>query len=491
MVRVGWARVAGVGFRVQRPASGSPADPLASLPPDGYTVVRTLRSDAHGTVLLCRADDDALRAVEVLRAGAGTEASRLALHAELLAAAAAGRHPCAVPVHDVGVTADGRGFVVRDFLEGDPVAGPLPVTEVVLAGIRCALVLRAAHCRGVLHLDVRPGVLLRGGDDEVYLSGVGIARVLARTSPSAAEGRDPAYVPRELAGWELPGPAADVYLLGATLYALLDGVPDDADDVLFRALVDGRPPRPHDAPVPARLADLLRRMAAPYAADRPSLGEVHGVLCGLVPHEAAERVPRLDPEPDEPDPLLRPDPPEEPYEDEEDDPDHAARQRRRRRWIAGIAVTAAVLFAGGAYTVTQTGGGGGKSRAGTGNTPAAAVSPGAPRLLAGSQAAQFTPKDVTTAAFGGSTQVAWQPPGDSAPVAGFLVLAQDPQTGAVADRRQIPSGTSNAVFTLPKGAAACFTVTTLVRMPDGTLGLAPAPQVCPPRPSATPPTARP
>ncbi|MDI2125804.1 serine/threonine-protein kinase [Yinghuangia seranimata] len=472
----------------------------ATAPPEGFALIRPLGVGAHGSVMLCR---DTARgrdvAVTVLHVRPTGDAALLALHTELLAAAAAGRHPCTATVLDVGATPEGRCYLVGEWYANGSCTGPLPLGEVLLIGIRASLALRAAHRRGVLHLDVRPSALLRGDDGEAYLAGHGVARAVARAVPGAARPFDPAYAPRELAGWELPGPAADVYMLGATLYALLDGTPQalttqrtDALDVkteaLYQLVGEGRLPAPRGTQIPPALGHLLQRMLAPHAADRPSLGEVHGTLCTLVPATVADRVPRLDPEPDEPDPLLRPDPPEEPYEDEEDDPEFEARRRRRRRWLWTLSITSAVLFAGGAVALVQVG----KDK-GHKAKPAASGSPSAPgsggaQLLPGSQGSQFAPHDVAMVSFGESVQVAWQPPTDTKQVAGFLVLALDPQ-GNVIDRRQTPVGVSNAVFGLPRGTApvnVCFTVTTLVRMQDGSLGLAPAPQVCPPKPSGSP-----
>ncbi|MCF2528128.1 hypothetical protein [Yinghuangia soli] len=538
----------------------SPTGHPAPAPSGGYASVRVLGSGAYGAAWLCarRQGESGSggtgpehRVAVVLHARPVTEAEQLALHTELLAAAAAARHPCTAPVHDVAMTPEGHGQLLLDWYPDGSFASPdpLPLDDVLIAGVRAALSLRAAHRRGVLHLDVRPGALLRGRDGEAYLSGHGIARAVERAAPGSGRPYDPAHAPRELAGWESPGPACDVYQLGATLYQLLSGTPvsparpaaavprpanpwlavraaspasegpatapgepadagtatgssasaspnapdiADAVDAAYHAILRGSVPAPLGVPIPGSLVALLRRMLAPHPADRPSIGEVHGALCAMVPATAAERVPRLDPEPDEPDPLLRPDPPEEPYEDEEDDPEYEARQRRRRRWLWVMAGTAALLFAAGAYAIVQTGNAG-KSRK---NPPAASGSPspgagGPARLLTPSQGAQYAPRDVTTVGFGDSVQVAWQPPGDAAAqaqVAGYLVLAQDPQ-GAAVDRRQTPAGTSNAVFTLPRGSAAgpvCFTVTTLVRLPDGALGLAPAAQVCPARPSGLP-----
>ncbi|UGQ10375.1 hypothetical protein LO772_26450 [Yinghuangia sp. ASG 101] len=515
--------------------AGSPPDPLAVRPPDGFEPVRVLGSGVYGTTLLCRetARDGREAVVVVLRPRPAAADERARFHTELLAAAAAARHPCTARVRDVVGTEDGTCCLVTDWYPGGafPADAPVPVGEVVLAGIRAALSLRAAHRRGVLHLDVRPGALVRGADGEVHLTGHGVARAVERADPAVRRAHDPAFAPRELAGWEPPGPACDVAMLGATMSALLrgpgaagDGGPEGSgaplvlpgepaagltpavlgpppDDVAFayRALA-GERVATGGAPVPPALAALLRRMVAANPADRPSIAEVHGALRALVPTPLADRVPDLLPEPAEPDPLAQPDPPEEPYEDEEDDPDHDARQRRRRRWLVTMAVAGAVLFAGGAFAIVRMDHGGGKKAPEAGSSPSASAPAGGPggpaRLLTPSQGAQYAPRDVTTAAFGDSVQVAWQPPSDAAAqaqVAGYLVLAQNPR-GAAVDRRDTSSRESNVVFTLPRTSAPappiCYTVTTLVRLPDNALGLAPAEQVCPAQPSGTP-SARP
>ncbi|WP_331766956.1 protein kinase domain-containing protein [Embleya sp. NBC_00896] len=463
------------------------ADTLPPLPA-GYTKARVLRDEPWGTTVRCRDGDDAEVVLTVLRVRPVDPRSRLTLHTELLAAATAARHACAAEVVDVGFTADDAPYLARRHHPGEVprvagLAGGLPVEDVLVVGVRLALALTAAHRRGVLHLGVHPDSLVAGPDGEVLLADLGLVHALRRAAPEAAPAADLRYAPRESAGWETPGPACDVYGLAATLYALLTGAPPHAAAAergaaaLYLAMLAGEVPalRRPDVP-PALVAVLLRGLAA-HPEDRPSMAELQGVLRALVPAGARSRLPEPDPEPDPVGPL-GPEPAEVPYADDEDDDAGADRARRRRRWMLAIAASATVLFVGGAFALTQVRGKDDKPAAKPGPTAPAPVNSAPARLLSASAAQSFVVGDVGTAAFGDSVQVAWQPPRDATRIVGYLVLAVD-ASGAQLDRRQTPAGTANVVFATARvGTDACFTVASLVRTDDGSLGLAPAPAVC-------------
>ena len=146
--------------------------------------------------------------------------------------------------------------------------GPLPVRTACAIAARVGRALQFAHECGVVHRDVKPGnIMLRGtpsaGDaaPDLAITDFGLARETGTGSmtESGAIVGTPMYMAPELVlgGTADAGTLADVYALGATLYALLTGQPPfdgpTAQSVL-KSVLDHDPPRPRrlrsDLPLP-------------------------------------------------------------------------------------------------------------------------------------------------------------------------------------------------------------------------------------------------
>nr|WP_225954673.1 serine/threonine-protein kinase [Kibdelosporangium phytohabitans] len=144
-------------------------------------------------------------------------------------AAAQLRHPGIVTVHDV-VTDDGLPWIVMELIEGRSLAdildhdGPLPVEEVAQVGLQVLRALDAAHQRGILHRDVKPGNIMLDGD-RVVLTDFGIA-VIDGASALTGTGQlpgSPEYIaPERIDGHEATT-AADMWSVGVTLYGAAVG----------------------------------------------------------------------------------------------------------------------------------------------------------------------------------------------------------------------------------------------------------------------------
>jgi eukaryotic-like serine/threonine-protein kinase len=105
--------------------------------------------------------------------------------------------------------------------------GPLEPAEVARIGAQVASGLAAAHAAGIVHRDVKPGNVLVRSDGVAKLSDFGIARPdgdPALTQTNLFVGT-PTYLSPEAARGETPTPASDVWSLGATLYAAVEGQP--------------------------------------------------------------------------------------------------------------------------------------------------------------------------------------------------------------------------------------------------------------------------
>ncbi|HEV7629071.1 MAG TPA: serine/threonine-protein kinase, partial [Streptomyces sp.] len=141
------------------------------------------------------------------------------------------RSGSAVTVFDV-VDEDDRPWIVMELIEGSSLAdriredGPLKPERAAEVGLAVLDVLRAAHREGVLHRDVKPSnVLLEDVTGRVVLTDFGIAKVEGDpsvTSTGMLVGA-PSYISPERARGKPPGPPADLWSLGALLYAAVEG----------------------------------------------------------------------------------------------------------------------------------------------------------------------------------------------------------------------------------------------------------------------------
>ncbi|WP_405737169.1 serine/threonine protein kinase [Streptomyces sp. NBC_01537] len=470
------------------------AGPVLQPPVADYESLHQVATGRHSTVFMCNERATGAEvAVKILHVVVQDEARRLAIHSELLSAAVAAKHPCSVAVSDAGFTSDHRPYLAEPFHRGVNAQarmaafGPYPVDEVVVIGLRLALALHSAHRRGVLHLDVRPANILFDDTGDALLADHGIARILQRCDPGLGAVFDPMYAPRELFGWENPGPAADVYGLGATLYALLNGEAAHSDagrtswSALYQEVLRGELPPPRRPDVPEPLLTLVRRMMSADPERRPPLTEVHRVLRLLLPASHAARVPSLEPEPAPQLPLPGWDPADDLTPEEEaaaEEPGERARDESRRRVRRGLvgAGVVAVVFAVAAMTVTLALRGGSAATERPGKDPSPTATETGKEVPA-AQLAELMPRNVTATKAEGNVQIAWQVPKQSAGVIGYLVQARPP--GADRPIQKSANVSEQAVF-ISAGSVTddtCYTVLTVVSM-DGAIRFAPSQPLC-------------
>ncbi|WP_438295103.1 serine/threonine-protein kinase [Streptomyces sp. HUAS TT7] len=205
-----------------------------------YRVVERLGRGGMGVVW--RAHDEVLArevAVKELRTfsdASAPELGDLCLRMQREARAAARvRHPSVVAVHDV-TEHEGRPVIVMELVDGpslDDVLGErgvLEPAEAAAIGAQVLEALAAAHRAGVLHRDVKPGNVLLDASGRVVLTDFGIAamddpgdgsRTPLTRSGELVGSLD--YLAPERAQGQEPGPASDVWALGATLYAAVEG----------------------------------------------------------------------------------------------------------------------------------------------------------------------------------------------------------------------------------------------------------------------------
>ncbi|WP_418955654.1 serine/threonine-protein kinase [Streptomyces tritici] len=251
-----------------------------------YRVVRQLGRGGMGVVW--RAVDEVLGrevAVKELRTyndSSGQELADLHLRMQREARAAARvRHPGVVAVHDVAEH-EGRPVIVMELIDGPSLGdvlaerGGLEPREAAGIGAAVLEALAAAHEAGVLHRDVKPGNILLDRGGRVVLTDFGIAAMEDPGDGAATQLTRSGeivgsldYLAPERAQGQQPGPASDVWAVGATLYAAVEG------DSPFRrtstwstlnAIVVEPLPEPRRAGV---LAPVLRQLMDKDPARRP------------------------------------------------------------------------------------------------------------------------------------------------------------------------------------------------------------------------------
>lgn len=200
-------------------------------------------------------------------------------------------HPNAITVFDV-VDEDGVPNLVMEFVPARSLAtviaedGPLPPAEVAAIGAQVAGALAAAHGEGIVHRDLTPANVLLGEDGSAKLTDFGISRAaddVAVTKTGLVAGT-PAYLAPEVAHGADPTAASDVFSLGATLYAAVEGEPPFGlgPNVLglLHAVAGGtiNPPR-RSGP----LTDALLALLTADPDDRPTAAQAHDLLAAVEP----------------------------------------------------------------------------------------------------------------------------------------------------------------------------------------------------------------
>jgi WD40 repeat protein len=218
-------------------------------------------------------------------------------------------HPGVVPVYSLGRHADGRPYYAMRFIQGDTLQDALRQFHAgegawTLRGLLARFVavcnaMAYAHSRGVIHRDLKPANVMLGKYGETLVVDWGLAKVIGRVAAGPAIAGDgettlparpsgeteetqlgsvigtPAYMSPEQACGQVDqlGPAADIYSLGATLYALLTGRPPiegkDSVEVLLKARRgDWLPPRRVKPDMPAALDAICRKALAAHPEQR-------------------------------------------------------------------------------------------------------------------------------------------------------------------------------------------------------------------------------
>jgi len=232
-------------------------------------------------------------AIKVLPEPFAADPDRLRRFEHEARAIAALNHPHICQLHDIG-----PGYLVLEYIEGEPLQGPMAAEHALPLALQMVSALEAAHRRGILHRDLKPMNIMVTREGTAKLLDFGLAKFVSvdadvtRTLDGTVLGTAPYMSPEQAQGEPLDA-RSDVFSFGALLYEMLSvnrafGGGSTAD-VLCAVLRDD--PRPIQAP-PA-LERIVRRCLAKQRGERfQTMGELRAALEQAAPEPTAKPAAR-------------------------------------------------------------------------------------------------------------------------------------------------------------------------------------------------------
>src|SRR5579864_6982251 len=207
-------------------------------------------------------------------------------------------HPGVVTVYDVAED-EGRPWIVMQLVHAQSLdqvlatSGPLSQRRTAEMGRQLLAALSSAHAAGVMHRDVKPSNVLLGRDDHAVLTDFGIATMAGdtRLTQTGMVMGSPGFTAPERIRGEDASPASDLWSLGATVYAAVEGhgpfeQRGGAITTMSAIINEDAPEAPTAGALGPVIAALLRR----EPGDRPDASTAARMIADVLP-QLADRPP--------------------------------------------------------------------------------------------------------------------------------------------------------------------------------------------------------
>jgi len=203
-------------------------------------------------------------------------------------------HPRVTTVFDV-VEEDGRPWLVMEHVSARSLQeiieeqGPLPPAAVAQIGLDVLAALEAAHGAGIVHRDVKPANVLVEPDGHACLTDFGIATTTGDSSLTTGGALigSPSYMAPERAYGDEPRPPVDLWSLGATLYAAVEGRPPfargEAMATMMSVVSEHPAPMLRAGALEPVLTGLLTKDPAARTSGEAARRQLTAVLAGAPP----------------------------------------------------------------------------------------------------------------------------------------------------------------------------------------------------------------
>jgi eukaryotic-like serine/threonine-protein kinase len=234
-----------------------------------YEIQSAIGAGGMGEVY--KAADTRLGRAVAIKVLAGEFSERFEIEARAISAV---NHPNICALYDIGMH-QGNGYLVLEFLEGKPLAGPLAPEQALRVAIQIASALEAAHRKSVIHRDLKPANIFVAEDGSVKLLDFGLAKMtdsrtdITRTVEGTILGTAAYMAPEQAEGRPLDV-RSDIFSFGSVVYELVAGrrpFPGDTVASVLGSLLRDEP-KPIGVAAPAGLETILMRCLKKRPEDR-------------------------------------------------------------------------------------------------------------------------------------------------------------------------------------------------------------------------------